>query len=60
LADAGVSIDRMRQFSHNEKSAPVMIVTHPTKRDAVEAAFQAIAKLDVTTETPLMLSIVDA
>ncbi len=60
LADAGVSIDRMRQFSHNDKSAPVMIVTHPTKRDAVEAAFDAIAKLNVTTQTPLMLSIVDA
>jgi homoserine dehydrogenase len=60
LADADVSIDRMRQFSHNDMSAPVMIVTHPTKREAVEAAFQAIAEMDVTTETPLMLSIVDA
>lgn len=60
LADADVSIDRMRQFSHNDRSAPVMIVTHPTKRDAVETAFAAIAHLDVTTQTPLMLSIVDA
>ena len=60
LADADVSIDRMRQFSHNDMSAPVMIVTHPTKRAAVEAAFQAFAEMDVTTETPLMLSIVDA
>lgn len=60
LANAGVSIDRMRQFSHNDMSAPVMIVTHPTKRCDVEAAFAAIAQLDVTTETPLMLSIVDA
>ena len=38
LANADVSIDRMRQFSHNDTSAPVMIVTHPTKRAAVEAA----------------------
>ena len=60
LANAGVSIDRMRQFSHADKSAPVMIVTHPTKRHIVETAFKAIAHLNVTTETPLMLSIVDA
>ena len=60
LANAGVSIDRMRQFSHNDTSAPVMIVTHPTKRSDVEAAFNAIAQLNVTTQTPLMLSIVDA
>ena len=60
LANAGVSIDRMRQFSHNDVSAPVMIVTHPTKRCNVETAFQEIAQLDVTTEIPLMLSIVDA
>jgi homoserine dehydrogenase len=60
LADAGVSIDRMRQFSHDDISAPVMIVTHPTKRDIVEAAFARIAGLNVTTQAPLMLSIVDA
>ncbi len=60
LAEAGVSIDRMRQFSHDDISAPVMIVTHPTKRDIVEAAFAAIAGLNVTTQAPLMLSIVDA
>jgi homoserine dehydrogenase len=60
LADAGVSIDRMRQFSHDDISAPVMIVTHPTKRDVVETAFASIAGLNVTTQAPLMLSIVDA
>ena len=60
LADADVSIDRMRQFSHDDISAPVMIVTHPTKRDAVETAFASIAGLNVTTQAPLMLSIVDA
>jgi len=59
LANADVSIDRMRQFSHNDVSAPVMIVTHPIKRCKVETAFQEIAQLNVTTETPLMLSIVD-
>ncbi|MFK5998806.1 MAG: homoserine dehydrogenase [Rhodobacterales bacterium] len=60
LADAGVSINRMRQFSHDDVSAPVMIVTHPTQRTVVEAAFTRISKMDVTTQTPLMLRIVDA
>jgi homoserine dehydrogenase len=59
LANASVSIDRMRQFSHNDTSAPVMIVTHPTERAAVEAAFEVIAALNVTTQAPLMLSIVE-
>lgn len=60
LADAGVSIDRMRQFSHDDASAPVMIVTHPVERTIVEAAFGTIAQLNITTQAPLMLGIVDA
>jgi homoserine dehydrogenase len=59
LADANVSIDRMRQFSHTDTSAPAMIVTHPTERSTVEVALEAIKALNVTTEAPLMLGIVD-
>lgn len=59
LANADVSIDRMRQFSHADLTAPVMIVTHPTERSTIEAAFEAITSLNVTTEAPLMLAIVD-
>ncbi|PCH93163.1 MAG: homoserine dehydrogenase [Rhodobacteraceae bacterium] len=59
LADAGISIDRMRQFSHEDTSAPVMIVTHPTKRATIEAAFDVITDMGITTEPPLMLGIVE-
>lgn len=59
LADAGISIDRMRQFSHEDTSAPVMIVTHPTKRATIEAAFDVITGMGITTELPLMLGIVE-
>ena len=32
LGEAGVSIDRMRQYQHDGPSAPVLIVTHPSPR----------------------------
>ena len=38
LGEAGVSIDRMRQYGHAEPHAPVLIVTHATTRDAIEHA----------------------
>lgn len=60
LAEAGVSIDRMRQFSHDYTSAPAMIVTHPVERSAMNAALKVINTLDVITEPPLLLSIIDA
>lgn len=60
LAEAGVSIDRMRQFSHDYTSAPAMIVTHPVERSAIDAALKKIKTLDVITAPPLLLSIVDA
>ena len=30
LGDAGISIDRMRQYRHDDTTAPVLIVTHKT------------------------------
>ena len=38
LGDAGISIDRMRQVSHDQKLAPVLIVTHKCTRDALDTA----------------------
>ncbi len=38
LGDAGVSIDRMRQYDHGDAVAPVLIVTHKTTRDAIDHA----------------------
>ncbi len=42
LGDAGVSIDRMRQYEHADTSAPVLIVTHKTSRSALDAAIEAM------------------
>lgn len=38
LGEAGISIDRMRQYGHADTSAPVVIVTHKTTKDAVDLA----------------------
>ena len=32
LGEAGISIDRMRQYGHADTAAPVLIVTHKTTR----------------------------
>ena len=42
LGEAGVSIDRMRQYEHADASAPVLIVTHKTTRDALDLAIGAM------------------
>lgn len=45
LGEAGVSISRLRQYGHADATAPVLIVTHKTTRDAIDAA---IAAFDAT------------
>ncbi|WP_371227466.1 homoserine dehydrogenase [Roseovarius sp. 2305UL8-3] len=57
LGDAGVSIDRMRQYQHEEAAAPVLIVTHKTTRDALDTALEAMAQLDVMHTPPVALRI---
>lgn len=60
LANAGISIDRMRQQSHDEtEAAPVLIVTHRTKPATVELALKGIAKTGLTTSNPVALRIED-
>lgn len=44
LGDAGVSIDRMKQYGHADTSAPVLIVTHKITRTALDEALQAMDK----------------
>lgn len=44
LGDAGVSIDRMRQYGHQDTSAPVLIVTHKVTRTALDEALAAMDK----------------
>ena len=44
LGDAGVSIDRMKQYGHADTSAPVLIVTHKVTRTALNEALHAMDK----------------
>ncbi|MEM9241139.1 MAG: homoserine dehydrogenase [Pseudomonadota bacterium] len=57
LGDAGVSIDRMRQYRHDAGAAPILIVTHKTTRDALDAAITGMDRLDVVKDAPVALRI---
>ncbi|AZV77434.1 homoserine dehydrogenase [Parasedimentitalea marina] len=57
LGDAGVSIDRMRQYSHSEPTAPVLIVTHKCTRATLDIALQALEASDVVDDAPVALRI---
>lgn len=57
LGEAGVSIDRMRQYQHQGPSAPVLIVTHKTPRAALREALEAIERAGVLAGEPVALRI---
>ncbi len=57
LGDAGVSIDRMRQYGHEDTSAPVLIVTHKTTRAALDEAIAGFKSTDVVAEAPVAIRI---
>lgn len=57
LGEAGVSIDRMRQYGHQDTRAPVLIVTHRTPRDSVEHALSLFAGTGVVVGEPVALAI---
>ena len=57
LGDAGVSIDRMRQYGHAESHAPVLIVTHKTTRDAITHAISGFAATGVVVGDPVAIRI---
>ena len=57
LGEAGISIDRMRQYRHDATTAPVLIVTHKTTRDALDTALTGISRLDVLHGEPVALRI---
>jgi homoserine dehydrogenase len=57
LGEAGVSIDRMRQYGHQDTSAPVLIVTHKTTPEALATALEAMAGTNVVTGSPVALRI---
>ncbi|WP_113911959.1 homoserine dehydrogenase [Roseovarius dicentrarchi] len=57
LGDAGISINRMRQYDHSGPDAPVLIVTHKAGRADLDAALAALPGLGVVTDTPIALRI---
>ncbi|MCL3881111.1 homoserine dehydrogenase [Marivita sp. GX14005] len=57
LGEAGVSIDRMRQRSHDKETAPVLIVTHKTTRAALDTALAAMDGTGVVRDEPVALRI---
>ena len=57
LGDAGISIDRMRQYGHASGAAPVLIVTHKTTPEAIDHAMQALPRTGVVEGDPVELRI---
>lgn len=57
LGDAGISIDRMRQYEHAGHAAPVLIVTHKTTRSALDAALAGFAGTGVVAADPVAIRI---
>lgn len=59
LGEAGISIDRMRQYGHSDAQAPVLIVTHKATRDDVNDAMMRFAGTGVLVGEPVALRIED-
>jgi homoserine dehydrogenase len=57
LGEAGISIDRMRQYGHDDAQAPVLIVTHKATRDDVAHAMGLFAATGVLVGAPVALRI---
>ncbi len=57
LGENGISIDRMRQYQHAETTAPVLIVTHKTPRQSLDAALAAMATTGVVAGEPVAIRI---
>ena len=58
LGDAGISIDRMRQYGHADQDrVPVLIVTHKTTPDAIDHAIEALPRTGVLSGEPVELRI---
>jgi homoserine dehydrogenase len=57
LGEAGISIDRMRQYGHADAHAPVLIVTHKATRDDVNDALARFAATGVLVGDTVALRI---
>lgn len=57
LGDEGISIDRMRQYGHADSTAPVLIVTHKTTREAIDHALSRLPETRVVEGDPVAIRI---
>ncbi|MGX9354651.1 homoserine dehydrogenase [Roseobacteraceae bacterium S113] len=57
LGASGISIDRMRQYTHEGDHAPVLIVTHKCMRSALDEAIGAMHATGVMHGDPVALRI---
>jgi homoserine dehydrogenase len=57
LGEAGISIDRMRQYGHQGAQAPVLIVTHKATSDDIAHAMGHFAATGVLVGAPVALRI---
>lgn len=57
MGEAGVSIDRMRQYGHDAGKAPVLIVTHKTTRAAIDQVVLDFNQTQVVEAPPVALRI---
>lgn len=58
LGDAGISIDRMRQYSHTDGAGvPVLIVTDKTTPEAIDYAIETLPQTGVLIGSPIELRI---
>lgn len=57
LGEAGISIDRMRQYNHEGGDAPVLIVTHKTTRTALDEAIIGFEGTGVVRGAPVAIRI---
>jgi homoserine dehydrogenase len=57
LGEAGVSIDRMRQYDHEGANAPVLIVTHRATRGDIDHALARFAQTGVVVGEPVAIRI---
>jgi len=57
LGESGVSIDRLRQYQHEDAHAPVLIVTHKASSDDIALALERFADSGVMVGEPVALRI---
>ncbi|TYB80916.1 homoserine dehydrogenase [Maritimibacter fusiformis] len=57
LGEAGISIDRMRQYSHDAVTAPVIVVTHRCAKSQIETAREGLRATGVVVAEPVAIRI---